>query len=228
MTAFQIKLVAIITMVIDHIGIFLFPQLIILRIIGRLSFSLFAWLIANGAHHSKNKMHYLMRLLIVGVISQIPYSALYQIVQPGEFHLNIFFTLFLGLGAIILCKKYTALITKLLIVAAFSLIALILQCEYGAAGVLSIFFFYIYFKDFKMILFTQSLIIFAFYTIPLSIFIFSNTSKVIYINSIQLIQPLALLFFVFIVRYNLKEGTRIKRLLYFFYPLHLLIIYFVK
>jgi hypothetical protein len=49
MNAYQIKWIAILTMVIDHLGLFFFPQVIWLRIVGRLSFPLFAWLIANGA-----------------------------------------------------------------------------------------------------------------------------------------------------------------------------------
>jgi hypothetical protein len=50
-----IKIIACILMAIDHIGYHLFPNLIILRIIGRLSMPLFAFFIAEGCYYTKNK-----------------------------------------------------------------------------------------------------------------------------------------------------------------------------
>lgn len=45
----QLKIIAMITMLIDHIGVNLFPSVTILRVIGRLSFPIFAYMIAEGA-----------------------------------------------------------------------------------------------------------------------------------------------------------------------------------
>ena len=42
----QLKIIALITMAIDHIGMYLFPQILFLRIIGRLSMPIFAYMIA--------------------------------------------------------------------------------------------------------------------------------------------------------------------------------------
>lgn len=55
----QLKLIALITMTIDHIGVQLLPQFTILRIIGRLSMPIYAFLIAEGCRHTKNKLKYL-------------------------------------------------------------------------------------------------------------------------------------------------------------------------
>ena len=62
----QIKILACIFMLIDHIGFFLFPEIEILRIIGRLAMPLFAFFIAEGAYYTKNKLKYLGLMSIIG------------------------------------------------------------------------------------------------------------------------------------------------------------------
>jgi len=113
MSAFQIKLLALITMVIDHVGVFLFPDIQLLRMIGRISFPLFAWLIANGAMHTKNINNYLKRLLMFAIISQIPFILAMRLVEPNFWELNILFTLAIGLMAILLFQKIDNLYLKI-------------------------------------------------------------------------------------------------------------------
>ena len=104
MNSFQIKLTAIFTMVIDHIGAFFFPDIIFFRLIGRLSFPLFSFLIANGAHYSTNIKKYIGRLLIFALISQIPFYMAHSLAGlPNS--LNILFTFFLALVAISILSK---------------------------------------------------------------------------------------------------------------------------
>ena len=55
----QLKLIALITMTIDHIGAYLLPQYRILRIIGRISMPIYAFMIAEGCHYTRNKAKYL-------------------------------------------------------------------------------------------------------------------------------------------------------------------------
>lgn len=69
-----LKLVAMISMLIDHTGKMFFPQYQIMRIIGRLAFPLFAYCIAVGGVYSKNRLKYLTRILAVGLISQPFYA----------------------------------------------------------------------------------------------------------------------------------------------------------
>ena len=69
-----LKLVAMISMLIDHTGKMLFPQYRIMRIIGRLAFPLYAYCIAVGGVYSKNKLKYLSRILLMGLISQPFYA----------------------------------------------------------------------------------------------------------------------------------------------------------
>lgn len=89
-----LKFTAMLTMLIDHIGYLLMPSLIWMRIIGRLSFPIFAFLIARGYRHTSSVRTYALRLFALGLISQIPYA----LFVPGKW--NIMFTLLLGLAAI--------------------------------------------------------------------------------------------------------------------------------
>ena len=70
---FWIKMIAIVTMTIDHIGFAFFPRLEIFRIIGRLAFPLFAFLIAEGCSYTKNKIKRFLLMLIVGIVYLLVY-----------------------------------------------------------------------------------------------------------------------------------------------------------
>ena len=68
-----LKIIGAIFMVIDHIGVMLFPHYKIFRIIGRISFPIFAFLIAEGARYTKNKVKYLGLLLGFSFVIQLVY-----------------------------------------------------------------------------------------------------------------------------------------------------------
>lgn len=74
-TGNQLKIIAAIAMVIDHIGAYLFPHLIILRIIGRLAYPIFAYMIAEGFEHTKNRKKYLLRMVVMAMLLQLGYAA---------------------------------------------------------------------------------------------------------------------------------------------------------
>ena len=82
MNATRLKAIGIVSMTIDHIGYFLFPQMTVLRIIGRLAYPIFAYMIAEGCRYTRNKVRYLCTVLaIAGVCSAVTYFAersLYQ------------------------------------------------------------------------------------------------------------------------------------------------------
>jgi len=92
-----LKLIAIISMTIDHVGAILLPQAGWLRIIGRVAFPLFAYQLAVGYMHTHNLSRYVLRLAIWGLIAQPIYMIAFD-VRPWT--LNIFGTLLLGLLAI--------------------------------------------------------------------------------------------------------------------------------
>jgi len=114
MSAFILKIVAIITMLIDHIGAFILlnknefahsQTYYVMRSIGRMAFPIFAYFIANGCKHTKNINKYLLRLGIFALLSEV----IFDIAQKNEinffFHTNIFYTLFLAVLGIAIYEK---------------------------------------------------------------------------------------------------------------------------
>jgi hypothetical protein len=88
-----LKIIAIVTMVSDHVGKILYPNLLLLQIIGRLSFPLFAYLVVLGVESTKKPIKYMATLFSFAVIAQFPYFLAFGI-QPFD-RLNILFSLFL-------------------------------------------------------------------------------------------------------------------------------------
>ena len=110
---FDLKLIAIITMTIDHIGVvFGTPFYNLLRAVGRLSFPIFAFLLTEGYVHTKSFGKYFFRLLVLAVISEVIYDYIFY----GSFIYlganNIFFTLALGLLTLWLLDKSRTLVKK--------------------------------------------------------------------------------------------------------------------
>ncbi|HRN96061.1 MAG TPA: TraX family protein [Candidatus Levybacteria bacterium] len=219
MSVFHIKLIAIILMVVDHVGIFFFPELLIFRIIGRLSFPLFGWLIANGAYHTKNINAYTFRLFVFALISQIPYWLAFHSIT-SEIGFNIFFTLTLGVLAIQLIQRTNQKLVWIGIGLVGAIIGEILAVDYGAAGVLSILMFYFFFHNPLKMFLSQLLIFISFYTVPILEQGMSN-------DIVALFQPVAAFVVIVIAFYNGREGPKAKYLFYLFYPLHLLILYLI-
>lgn len=89
-----LKVLAIVTMVIDHAGRILYPDLLFLQMIGRLSFPIFAYLIVLGVESTKKPLKYMVTLLLFAVFSQFPYFLAFGI-EPFE-RLNILFSLLLS------------------------------------------------------------------------------------------------------------------------------------
>lgn len=214
MSVFQIKLLAIITMAIDHIGLFFFPQFIWLRIIGRISFPLFAWLIANGAYHTHNMKAYLSRLFIFALISQVPFLLANRLIDPNFHQLNVLFTLFLGLAAIACIKQTENRQLRLVIAVIFAGCAHMLQTDYGGFGVGVVVLFYLFFTNFRYLVIAQFLMFF----IPYILFLQYRVS---------IFEPIGLFSLIFTLLYNGKPGPKAKYLFYLFYPLQYVIFYFL-
>ncbi len=218
MNTFTIKIIAILAMAIDHIGVFIFPQAVFLRALGRLSFPLFAWMIANGAKHTKDINAYLKRLFIFSLLSQIPYTIAFRSIDVSFAQLNIVFTLFLGLLGIKVIRDGKSNLVKIIAVLVYSATAQLIDSDYGMLGVLSIISFYIYFEDIKMMLLSQSAIYFG--LLPILVL-----TKQVAFSMVSIIQPFALISLFFVAFYNGKPGPRVKYLFYVFYPLQYVIFY---
>ena len=102
LTNYHLKLLAAATMVIDHVGVVFYPDNDWLRIVGRISFPLFVWLLVQGETHTRNVWQYGLRLAALGVLSQ----PLYQIVLDAN-RPNILFQLLLGLVCLRLTRRFS-------------------------------------------------------------------------------------------------------------------------
>ena len=117
----QIKWLATVLMLIDHIGFMV--EVEPMRIIGRLSFPLFAWVFAQNWQRPGNKNSLITRLILFGVISQIPYVLLFNKLQ-----LNIMFS-FAAAALVFQCiRKFDR---KIEILGISLISATILKIDYG-------------------------------------------------------------------------------------------------
>ncbi len=74
MSSFVLKIIAAVTMFIDHAGLLLFPELEFMRILGRLAFPIYAFCIAEGFRYTKNRKLYFLRVFLLGLVCQIVYT----------------------------------------------------------------------------------------------------------------------------------------------------------
>lgn len=134
-----LKAIACITMLMDHIGAALWPNLR-LRVIGRLAFPIFCFLLAEGIHYTHNPRKYGKRLLMGVLLSEIPFDLLFfRRLTWG--HQSVMVTLFLGFLYGMIQKKVKNLGHKLLWILPFLFLAELLNVDYGGWGVAMIGFF---------------------------------------------------------------------------------------
>jgi hypothetical protein len=203
-------------MLIDHVGAVFFPHLFILRLIGRIAFPLFAWMIAEGYFHTHDRPKYILRLSIFAIISQWPFVFAFS--EPTFFgYLNIGVTLVLGLCAIWAVDRIHSRPLALAVVALCAIIAEWLNCDYGAYGVATICLFFLY-RDKSPKLFRAQTVLVLIYTILTYVTPFSPGTG--YFSP----QAASLMALPVIYFYSDKKGADSKWFFYGFYPVHLLLI----
>ena len=200
---FHIKLLAAIFMVIDHVGVVFFPNILAFRMVGRLSFPLFAWLLAQGEQHTRNVERYLLRLLVLGIVSQ----PLYVLALSGT-ALNILFTLMLGVAMLRLSRHFPE--QRYGIWAASMIAAELLKFEYGAYGIVLIG------------LLSQFRSSYYWWGIWLGLHLFLAIAS----SEFGVFQLPAALVPIFLLLANQQKGPTM-RWFYTFYPAHLLLIWAV-
>ena len=139
-----LKIIAAIAMLCDHVGLMFFSQISIFRIIGRLAFPIFAFMIAEGAHYTKRKARYFLTIFSLAAICQIVYfifdRSLYMCVLV-TFSLSILMLFALDYAKKSLFADGTSATRKILSVALFMstvavtyLLNLIFDIDYGFWG----------------------------------------------------------------------------------------------
>lgn len=251
LNSYHLKLIALGTMFLDHaLKLFTYDILefiletninpmtgyiIFLAIlsIGRLSLPLYAFMIAEGCHYTSNIKKYISRLLILGVISEIPFQYMLSNFQEAPYKFgfsveNVFFTLALGAVSIAgyryMKNKFTLSFLAYIPAIICSVASHFLMTDYEYFGVLLIFLFYVL-RDSKL----KYLLIVSFAIVLYPIY---SLGPVIYTYGFDLLSVIEILFqtiftcltAVFIHNYNHERGKSIKSFFYFFYPIHLIIL----
>lgn len=253
LTSTSLKIIAITAMFIDHFaasGVYGLlsgnfnnpyyynePMYIILRTIGRLTFPIFAFFIAEGFYNTRSRYRYLFRLAVFAFISEIPFDLAFNVKLPmASFwsifdfaDQNIFFTLALGLLAIIafdFFKNKEGIFKRtigFLLVLAIGYLANILKTDYGLLGVLMIFSFYYFRGNFVGVSISISAI--NVLMVNMAVYYVLIGRNLPFINFVQLfgVLPLILIYF-----YNNQKGFNLKYFFYWFYPVHLSVLFCIK
>jgi len=120
--------IAMLTMLIDHIGAVFFPKEPMLRIIGRLSFPIYAYLMVVGYHRTRNYSKYVMRIGALALISQLPYTLTFDALR-----FNVIATLLVCLLTLkILDMKKIHIAIRVIMVLASIVLLEIVPFDYGA------------------------------------------------------------------------------------------------
>lgn len=248
-----IKVIALVTMFIDHFGakvmgfitndIFNFyglyegklpayyfeveKKLIVIRdscrMIGRISFPLFCFLLVEGFIYTRNRKRYAMRLFIFALISELPFDFTFHAyidnpAWPFASGCNIFFTLFIGFIAmtvieylnkdsLIESKLKKSIRFLLLFISIFILTSLAdkIKSDYGSYGIFMIIILYCFRKNRKLQVLATCLYM------------------ILYTPLGQPFRPLYIISLLCMLLYNGQKGKiRLKYFFYAFYPLHLI------
>lgn len=132
-----LKLIACVTMLIDHIGAAFVPVLW-LRVVGRIAFPIYCFLLAEGAFYTRNPRRYGTRLAIGALLAELPFELLFFGSISLE-HSSVMVTLFLGFIAIENMKKWPRFWPVVFF--ACAVIAETLGTDYGGLGVMLMVFF---------------------------------------------------------------------------------------
>ena len=219
LTGNQLKIIALIAMTVDHIGKFLFPDIALLSVIGRLAYPIFGYFIAEGYFYTRNKTRYFAMVFGVGAICQLVYfvteRSLYQCIMI-TFSLSI-----LLMCAFDNMQKKKSLISALLAVSvtvAVYFIAEILPGIFNSTG------FGIDY-GFWGIVFPALIYLANGWGFKLGITVAGLMPLAMSIGGIQWFSYLAI---PLVAMYNGKRGKlRMKYLFYIYYPLHLAVIYLI-
>ncbi|MDO4339621.1 MAG: TraX family protein [Eubacteriales bacterium] len=161
-----LKMIAIITMLIDHTAVVLLSQYApacrtiffigdkgfsfyrICRDIGRVAFPIFCFLLVEGFLHTRNRFKYGRNLLLFALISEIPWNFMFAGTWRCEKQ-NVFFTLFLGYAAFCAIEHFReSQWMQLLCVLALLLVSVYLNADYGWRGYVFLLIMY-WFRYYK-------------------------------------------------------------------------------
>lgn len=220
LTGNELKIFALITMTLDHIGLQLMDNYLPFRIIGRLAFPIFAFMVAEGCRYTRNRLKYLLMILVLGAVCQVFYTGV-----TGKWDMNIFITLSISILIIYALDfaresaDYLSFTVPLLIICMALFVSKILPDMYKGST------FKIDYGFFGIML-------------PVTAYISKNrTTRLLFFGAgllllsfdLKHIQWWGLLALIPLALYNGKRGKhKIKYFFYTYYPMHLVAIYAIS
>lgn len=225
-----LKIIAMATMLIDHIGaavllryildmqshissIEQYNQLVtlyrVLRGIGRISFPIYCFLLVEGFQKTRNLKRYILRLGIFAVIAEVPFDLCFTSQIFSLSHQSVMLTLLVGvitMWGVSLLERHVKN-RMLLILGGAAVIALgagaaeLMNTDYGYLGIMCILVLYAL-RRVKWVQIAGGCLVFLW----------------------EIWAPFA---FIPVAFYNGKRGLRLKYVFYLFYPLHLLLLYLI-
>lgn len=219
MNSTNLKVIAVVTMLIDHLGAVLFPEYLALRIVGRIAFPIYAFLLVEGYFHTRNVNKYMLRLGAFAVISEIPFDLTFFGTPFYWAYQNVFFTLLLGVMAMKTIDhfKYKNQMLGTILAGVLVIFSLGLSTDYSILGMLSIlFFFYERENRFKAVAWVSVLHV-----------VYALTNSGLFEGHFAIrggLQMFVVVAMPLIYYYNGEKGRGMKYLFYAFYPVHLIVI----
>ena len=216
-----LKLLAMVSMVFDHVGDMFFPEQTWMRMIGRLAMPIFSFCIAEGYAHTRDKNKYMLRMGLFAIVSELPFDLAFSRGLDWG-HQNIMLSFLISILALRLFDgilgqpdpesgrfKAGRAALGVLAVLVMAGLALLLKADYTLFAVIAVFLFYVLRHRHPVL---RSAVGVGFLALTRTVGYYSATG-------LSLI-PLLL--------YNGKKGRGLKWLFYAFYPGHLLLLYLLR
>lgn len=217
LNGYQIKIIAILSMLVDHIGFTLGPSILgsvgyyAMRGIGRLAFPLFAFLIVQGFIHTRRFSTYLIRILIAAVISEIPFDLMTSGKVFNPLNNNVLFSFAIALVVLWVIRKASE---RPSLKPILSTIAILLGSALAYFGCTD--------YSYKAVLVVASMYILQ----NQPVYMYLMICLVMFVNS-TMIDFAAALAIIPMCMYNGAKGRDDKHLMYIVYPAHMFILWLV-
>lgn len=202
-------------MLIDHIGAIFYPDIIALRVIGRIAFPIYCFLLVQGFLHTSNLKKYMVRMGVFAILSEVPFDLARTGCWMDLEKQNVFITLFLGLCCMTIYRLSEQKQQPVLMasgILAVCILSQLIRADYQWLGILLIMIFYIW-QTSKLVCYT----------------VFITVTSVYCLTVMSWLQAASICALIPIYWYNGKRGKySFRYVFYFFYPVHLLILYFIS